>query len=364
MSDGDLMRTIEETAFALEICSSGNDRSTFLAARRLRELGRLDRLTFGTDTPGGTGVIPRGMLRNILYLSAVCGLAPGEAIAIATGNTARAHGLDVGRVASRRARRSPRRGAGRGLDRHDAHRDRSRTATCPASPMCWSMAGRGRRPQPPDAAARGRRPLHRRAAGRPKAASACCLRAAAAAGDDHGCTVSVNHSVGSSRPNPWARAFSIDDVAGGGELIAHAEIVDEANGLALARMRPRWRPAMISDSVGSVAGSRPVSPASAHFCRAMPGVTASSARLNIALRSNLSQAAAFDLGGAGPDRADQHAGLEPGSTKKPAPSRWWRRRRCRRRVHAAAALAQGRTSLPRAAPIAAAKSFAAAWRAG
>jgi enamidase len=29
----------------------------------------------------------------------VCGLTPGEAIAIATGNTARAHGLDVGVLA-------------------------------------------------------------------------------------------------------------------------------------------------------------------------------------------------------------------------------------------------------------------------
>lgn len=96
MSDVDLVRTIEETNFALEICSSGNDRSTLLTARRLRELRRLDRLTLGTDTPGGTGIIPRGMLRNILYLSAVCELAPGEAIAVATGNTAKAHGLDVG----------------------------------------------------------------------------------------------------------------------------------------------------------------------------------------------------------------------------------------------------------------------------
>ena len=96
MSDGDLMRTIEDTTFYLEICSSGNYRSTLLAARRLRELKRLDRMTLGTDTPGGTGVIPRGMLRNILYLASVCELTPGEAIAIATGNTAKAHGLDVG----------------------------------------------------------------------------------------------------------------------------------------------------------------------------------------------------------------------------------------------------------------------------
>jgi enamidase len=96
MSDADLLRTIAETNFALEICSSGNYRSTLLAVRRVRELERLDRLTLGTDTPGGTGVIPRGMLRNVLYLASVCELSPGEAIAIATGNTAKAHGLDVG----------------------------------------------------------------------------------------------------------------------------------------------------------------------------------------------------------------------------------------------------------------------------
>jgi enamidase len=96
MSDEDLDRVVDETGFALEICSSGNYRSTLRAVARLREQGRLDRLTVGTDTPGGTGVIPRGMLRNILLLSGVCDLTPGEAIAIATGNTARAHGLDVG----------------------------------------------------------------------------------------------------------------------------------------------------------------------------------------------------------------------------------------------------------------------------
>jgi len=96
MSDADLEQVIDKTSFALEICSSGNYRSTLLAARRLRANGQLARLTLGTDTPGGTGVIPRGMLRNILYLSSVCELTPGEAVAVASGNTARAHGLDVG----------------------------------------------------------------------------------------------------------------------------------------------------------------------------------------------------------------------------------------------------------------------------
>ena len=102
MSDDDLDAVIDTTSFALEICSSGNYGSTQRAARRIKDKGQLARLTLGTDTPGGTGVIPRGMLRNICYLSSVCGLTPGEAVAVATGNTARAHGLDVGVLAAGR----------------------------------------------------------------------------------------------------------------------------------------------------------------------------------------------------------------------------------------------------------------------
>jgi enamidase len=96
MSDEDMDAVVDRTDFPLELCSSGNYRSTLRVVRRLHSKGRLDRLTLGTDTPGGTGVIPRGMLRNILFLSSICEISPGEAIAIATGNTARAHGLDVG----------------------------------------------------------------------------------------------------------------------------------------------------------------------------------------------------------------------------------------------------------------------------
>lgn len=96
MSDADLDELVDETEFALEVCSSGNYRSTLLVVRRLAERGRLDRLTLGTDTPGGTGVIPRGMLRNVLFLAAICELDPGEAVAVAAGNTAKAHGLHEG----------------------------------------------------------------------------------------------------------------------------------------------------------------------------------------------------------------------------------------------------------------------------
>jgi enamidase len=99
MSDDDLDKVIDTTSFAIEICSSGNYGSTKRAVERMRAKGRLARLTLGTDTPGGTGVIPRGMLRNICYIASVCGVPPAEAVAIATGNTAKAHGLDVGILA-------------------------------------------------------------------------------------------------------------------------------------------------------------------------------------------------------------------------------------------------------------------------
>jgi len=99
MSDGDLDTVVDNTKFWLELCSSGNYGSTVRAVKRLTERNGLGRLTLGTDTPGGTGVIPRGMFRNILFLSSVCGVAPDIAVAIATGNTAKAHGLDVGLIA-------------------------------------------------------------------------------------------------------------------------------------------------------------------------------------------------------------------------------------------------------------------------
>jgi enamidase len=99
MSDVDIDAVVDRTSFALEVCSSGNYRSTARLVARLTARGELGRLTLGTDTPGGTGVIPRGMLRNVLFLASMCGLTPGQAVAVATGNTARAHGVDVGVLA-------------------------------------------------------------------------------------------------------------------------------------------------------------------------------------------------------------------------------------------------------------------------
>lgn len=100
MPDADIRQVVAHLPeTALEVCSSMNYRATALVVEELQARDALSRLTLGTDTPGGTGVIPRGMLRNICMLASMCGVDPSDAVAAATGTTAKAHGLDVGVLA-------------------------------------------------------------------------------------------------------------------------------------------------------------------------------------------------------------------------------------------------------------------------
>ena len=100
MPDDEIRAVIDDVPdAAIEVCSSMNYRATMVATEHLARAGRMDRLVLGTDTPGGTGVIPRGMMRNVCFLASVCGVDPVTAVAAATWHTARTHGLDAGRIA-------------------------------------------------------------------------------------------------------------------------------------------------------------------------------------------------------------------------------------------------------------------------
>ncbi|HEV8306310.1 MAG TPA: amidohydrolase family protein [Methylomirabilota bacterium] len=96
MPPGEIDEVVAETDCDLEICSSGNPRMVLHLMRAVRARDAFHRVLVGTDTPGGTGVIPRGMLREIAYLAAVAEVPPELAVAMATGNVARAHGLPQG----------------------------------------------------------------------------------------------------------------------------------------------------------------------------------------------------------------------------------------------------------------------------
>lgn len=82
----------------IEIVHNGNELAALSAFRMARELGQMQRVILGTDSPAGSGVQPLGILRMIALLSAV-GEAPAEIVfACATGNTARMRKLDAGIV--------------------------------------------------------------------------------------------------------------------------------------------------------------------------------------------------------------------------------------------------------------------------
>jgi enamidase len=102
MSDADIERVVD-TDMAVEIVHCGNGRAAIVAVRRAAELGALGRVIIGNDAPSGTGVIPLGILRVMAHLASLAGVAPEIAVAMATGNTARVHGLDVGVLAPGRA---------------------------------------------------------------------------------------------------------------------------------------------------------------------------------------------------------------------------------------------------------------------
>lgn len=99
VSPAEVKKIIEQTDLAVEIVQCGNPKVAEMVARLLKERGELKRLIQGNDAPSGTGVIPLGILRNLAFLASMCGLTAAEAIATATGNTARVFGLHTGVIA-------------------------------------------------------------------------------------------------------------------------------------------------------------------------------------------------------------------------------------------------------------------------
>ena len=102
LPDEEIERLVKSD-MAIEIVHCGNGRAALLAATLATDLGALDRVILGNDAPSGTGVVPLGILRTMAHLASLGGIAPQIAIAMATGNTARVHGLDVGRIEVGRA---------------------------------------------------------------------------------------------------------------------------------------------------------------------------------------------------------------------------------------------------------------------
>jgi enamidase len=98
MPEKEVEQIVRETDYYVEICSSGNPRMVLRLMEAVKKADAYHRVLIGTDTPGGTGIIPRGMLREVAFLASVVGVPPEQAICMATGNVGGAHGLDIGLI--------------------------------------------------------------------------------------------------------------------------------------------------------------------------------------------------------------------------------------------------------------------------
>lgn len=94
----DIERLMDESDYFLELCYTGNQRVLIESARRAYERGLGHRLTIGSDSPTGHGLVPRSVWRVMQLIAGVCDIPPAEAVAIGTGNTARAFGLNTGHL--------------------------------------------------------------------------------------------------------------------------------------------------------------------------------------------------------------------------------------------------------------------------
>ncbi|MBI4637843.1 MAG: amidohydrolase family protein [Candidatus Rokubacteria bacterium] len=98
MSTAEIERLVA-TDMALEIVHCGNMKTALYTLRAASDVRATGRIIVGNDAPSGTGVIPLGILRTLSLLAGVGGLPPADAIACATGNTARVYKLGAGMIA-------------------------------------------------------------------------------------------------------------------------------------------------------------------------------------------------------------------------------------------------------------------------
>ncbi len=91
-------KLVRNTSLALEIAHCGNMKMIVDVMKIIKEAKAYSRVIIGNDAPSGTGVIPLGILRVINFLASLCGVKAEEAVAMATGNTARLYKLNRGLI--------------------------------------------------------------------------------------------------------------------------------------------------------------------------------------------------------------------------------------------------------------------------
>lgn len=98
ISTREIETLVAESGMAIEIVHCGNPKTALHTLAIARAKKELHRVIVGTDMPTGSGVVPLGMLRMLAFFASLGDVPPEQAVAMATGNTARVHGLNTGRI--------------------------------------------------------------------------------------------------------------------------------------------------------------------------------------------------------------------------------------------------------------------------
>lgn len=98
ISPEEVDKIIEKTSLAFEIVHCGNPKVAIQIINTARKAKAFSRILIGNDAPSGTGVIPLGILRVLNLICALGGIKAEEAIAMATGNTARVYKFNRGMI--------------------------------------------------------------------------------------------------------------------------------------------------------------------------------------------------------------------------------------------------------------------------
>ena len=95
----EIHKLVEQTAYILELVHCGNPLATVETLKMVLAAGALHRVIIGNDAPTGTGVIPLGILRMLVFLASLTPVSPEQAVCLATGNTGRVFNLNRGEIA-------------------------------------------------------------------------------------------------------------------------------------------------------------------------------------------------------------------------------------------------------------------------
>ncbi|MGI9270341.1 MAG: amidohydrolase family protein [Woeseiaceae bacterium] len=98
-ADIDLLCSDENAPPFIEVVQAGGARSMLRVVERLTDRNELNRLLIGTDTPTGYGVTSLGIVKTIGDICSLGGVAPELGWAIASGQGARAFGVDGNQLA-------------------------------------------------------------------------------------------------------------------------------------------------------------------------------------------------------------------------------------------------------------------------